>query len=143
MEEESIEKTAFITEGGLFEFLVMPFGLSNAPATFQRYMDALLAGLKWKNLLVYLDDIIIFSATFEEHLDDIKEVLTRLEKANLKLNAEKCFICQDKLTYLGHVVSREGIEADYAKIKAIVEMAAFLNYYYSFVTLSNASKHIL
>ena len=124
MNEDSIEKTAFITQSGLFEFLVLPFGLTNAPATFQRYMDAITAGLKWKCLLVYLDDIIIFSPTFDDHLRDVEEVLKRLEEANLKLNPEKCFVCQDKLKYLGHIVSSEGIEADYDKIKAIVEMSS-------------------
>ena len=122
MEKESIEKTAFITDSGLYEFNVMPFGLSNAPATFQRYMDAITAGLKWKSLLVYLDDIIVFSSTFEEHMNDLKEVLERLRTANLTLNPDKCFIFQNKLSYLGHVVSYEVIETDPRKIKAILSM---------------------
>ena len=122
MAKDSIEKTAFVTDSGLYEFLVMPFGLCNAPATFQRYMDAVLAGLKWNCLLVYIDDIIIFSPTFEEHLRDLREVFIPLRGANLSLNPEKCFICKEKLSYLGHVVSAEGIEADPIKIKAILEM---------------------
>ena len=122
MDKDSIEKTAFITDSGLYEFLVMPFGLSNAPATFQRYMDAVLAGLKWTCLLVYIDDIIIFSPTFEDHLRDLREVLTRLRNSNLSLNPEKCAVCKEKLNYLGHVVSAEGIEADPVKIKAILEL---------------------
>ena len=122
MEPASIEKTAFITDSGLYEFVVMPFGLSNAPATFQRYMDAVLAGLKWTCLIVYIDDIIIYSPTFEAHMNDLREVFGRLQGANLALNPVKCYICQVKLKYLGHIVSAEGIEADPVKIKAIVEL---------------------
>ena len=78
MDEKDIEKTAFITEEGLYEFIVMPFGLTNAPATFQRLMDTVMAGLKWSTLLVYLDDIIIFSNSFENHIRDLKTVFDRL-----------------------------------------------------------------
>ena len=85
MEPSSCEKTAFITTAGLYEFNVMPFGLTNAPATFQRMMDLLLAGLKWKCCLVYLDDIIIFSKTFEQHLSDLGDVLDRVEGADDRL----------------------------------------------------------
>ena len=72
------EKTAFISECGLFEFNVMPFGLCSAPAIFQRLMDAVLAGLKWRNLLVYLDDIIVFSDSFDKQLLDVKEMFLRI-----------------------------------------------------------------
>jgi hypothetical protein len=71
------EKTAFASHRGLFEFKVLPFGLCNAPATFQRFMDRVLAGLLWKNCLVYLDDIIVFTSTFEQHLKDFAQVLDR------------------------------------------------------------------
>jgi len=81
----SKEKTAFSTDSGLYEFNVMPFGLCNAPATFQRFMDATMAGLKWKTLLVYMDDIIVFSSTFAEHLVDLEGVFLRLQEANLTL----------------------------------------------------------
>lgn len=84
MAEEDVEKTAFIIEDGLWEFLFMPYGLTNAPSTFQRFMDATLVGLKWNCLLVYLDDIIIFSSNFEQHLRDVETVFTRLQSANLK-----------------------------------------------------------
>ncbi len=76
--EEDAEKTAFISHQGLFEFNVMPFGLCNAPATFQRCMDKCLAGLKWRSLLVYLDDIIVFSQDVKTHLEDLKDVFERL-----------------------------------------------------------------
>jgi hypothetical protein len=117
---DSKEKTAFITDSGLFEFNVMPFGLCNAPATFQRFMDATLAGLKWKSLLVYMDDIIIFSTTFDEHVKDLDEVFTRLDNANITLNINKCEFFKEKIHYLGHVVSVEGIQPSQDKIKAIL-----------------------
>ena len=116
------EKTAFVCDDGLFEFNVMPFGLTNAVATFQRYMDAVLAGLKWNQLLVYIDDIIIFSKSFEDHLRDVSLTLDRLIEANLQLKPSKCHFFQEKLKYLGHVVSEQGVAPDPAKIAAIVEM---------------------
>jgi len=72
MDEKDKEKTAFITDSGLWQFNVMPFGLTNGPATFQRYMDAVMAGLKWNILLIYIDDCLVFSKTFEDHLRDIE-----------------------------------------------------------------------
>ncbi len=117
---DSKEKTAFITDSGLYEFNVMPFGLCNAPTTFQRFMDATLAGLEWKSLLVYMDDIIIFSSTFSEHVKDLDEVFTRLDIANITLNINKCEFFKEKIHYLGHVVSVEGIQPSQDKIKAIL-----------------------
>ena len=78
----------------------MSFGLTNAPATFQRYMDAVLAGLKWNSLLVYIDDILIFSPTFESHLKDVETVFARLAEANLQLKPTKCNFFQKELVYL-------------------------------------------
>lgn len=139
------EKTAFITHEGLFEFNVMPFGLCNAPATFQRMMDMVLAGLKWKSCLVYLDDIVIFSSTFEEHMKYLEEVFMRLEEHNLYLKPSKCFIAYNEILYLGHKISSEGITPDPNKVAAIVgmkppknvsEMRSFLglcNYYRTYV----------
>jgi hypothetical protein len=122
MAKASMEKTAFITEDGLYEFRAMPFGLTNAPATFQRFMDATCAGLKWQCLLVYLDDLVVFSTSFEQHLIDLRAVFDRLRQANIQLKPSKCHFAQNKLKYLGHVVSDKGIEADPDKVKAIVEM---------------------
>jgi hypothetical protein len=122
LDKHSRDKTAFVTQSGLYEFLVMPFGLCNAPATFQRFMDATLASLKWKNLIVYLDDIVIFSPTFEQHIIDLREVFERLQNSNLKLKPSKCYICQDKINYLGHVISEKGIEPNPNKTKAILQM---------------------
>jgi len=81
----------------------MAFGLCNAPATFQRLMVAVLAGLKWKTLLVFMDDIGVFSKDFDTHLQDLKDVFIRLEETNLKLKPSKCHIFQKKLKFLGHV----------------------------------------
>ena len=82
---EDREKTAFVTRDGLFEFNVMPFGLCNGPATFQRLMDMILTGLQWTNCLIYLDDVIIFSHDFKSHLDNLQYVFQRLRSAGLKL----------------------------------------------------------
>ena len=122
MEQSSKEKTAFITDQGLFQFNVMSFGLTNAPATFQRYMDAVLAGLKWNTLLVYIDDILVFSPTFEDHVRDVNNVLDRLLEANITLKPSKCNVFQKELLYLGHLVSADGIRPDPKKIQAILEM---------------------
>src|SRR5262249_39928865 len=100
MDPASREKTAFITRSGLYKFTVMPFGLANAPATFQRLMDSVLAGLKWQHCLVYLDDIIIFSPTFTEHLAHLDSVFTRLEGAGLSLKLAKCFFVRAELPFL-------------------------------------------
>ena len=121
MAPEDKHKTAFVTDRGLFEFNVMPFGLTNAPATFQRFMDAVLAGLKWNILLVYLDDIFVFSPTFEEHLIDLRSTFDRLRQARLRLKASKCHLFQKELLYLGHVVSAEGTRPDPNKIRAVVD----------------------
>ena len=99
MRTEDRIKTAFVTDSGLYEYLVMPFGLTNACATFQRFMDTVLAGLKWKCVLVYIDDILVFSQTFEEHMKDLEEVFKRMKEANLKLKPSKCHLLQRKLEY--------------------------------------------
>ncbi|GFU97604.1 retrovirus-related Pol polyprotein from transposon 297 [Trichonephila clavipes] len=90
------EKTAFITPEGLYEFKVMPFGLCNAPATFERMMDNLLRHFKWTMCLCYLDDIIVFSETFEDHLIRLRLVLKCLQEAGLKLNSKKCLLLPKK-----------------------------------------------
>ncbi|GFT60659.1 transposon Tf2-9 polyprotein [Trichonephila clavipes] len=117
IDEADREKTAFITPEGLYEFKVMPFGLCNAPATFERMMDNLLRHFKWTMCLCYLDDIIVFSETFEDHLIRLRLVLKCLQEAGLKLNSKKClFAAQVKI--LGHLVSSNGVRPDPDKIKA-------------------------
>ena len=113
------EKTAFCTTEGLFEFTKMPFGLCNAPATFQRLMDLILSGLQWQSCLVYLDDIIIIGRTFLEHLNNLKNVFTRLREAGLKLQPPKCAFCQKKVSFLGHVVSADGVATDPSKLDKV------------------------
>lgn len=119
--EEDKEKTAFITHSGLYEFNVMPFGLTNAPATFQRLMNVTLAGLNWKTCLVYIDDILVFSRTMEEHFDRLREIFVRLQGANLKVKPSKCRFAFNETNYLGHIISERGIRPDPDKIKTIVE----------------------
>ena len=101
--------------GSIYQFKVMPFGLCNAPATFQRLMDRVLGGLKWSSCLVYFDDIIIVGSTFDDHLRNIGSVLMRLRGAGLKLKPAKCIFCQQQVSFLGHVVSSRGISTDPSK----------------------------
>ena len=112
-------KTTFITRRGSFQFDVLPFGLCNAPATFERLMDLVMSGLNYESLLVYLDDIIVFSETLEVHLVRLELVFLRLEAAGLKLKASKCHIMQQKVLFLGHVVTPQGIATDPDKIKLV------------------------
>lgn len=119
IDEESIEKTAFSTEFGHHEFLRMPFGLKNAPATFQRVMDQILRGLVNKTCLVYLDDIIIFSTSLQEHISNIKEIFNRLRDAGLKIQLDKSEFIKREVAYLGHIVTPEGVKPNPGKIKAI------------------------
>ena len=116
---EDRPKTAFTAGTGLYEFNVMPFGLCNAPATFERLMERVLSGLQWDICLVYLDDIIIFSKTFDDHLQRVGTVFSRLKGAGLKLKPKKCTLFQEKVLYLGHVVSKDGIATDQAKIDRV------------------------
>lgn len=88
--EKDRPKTAFVTKYGPFEYRKMPFGLCNAPSTFERCMELILKGLQWKTLLIYLDDVIIYSDTVESHLEQLDLVLTRLREAGLKLKPSKC-----------------------------------------------------
>ena len=121
MAPEDKHKTAFITPNGLYEFERMPFGLMNAPAIFSRMMNAVLAGLTWRDCLVYLDDIIIFGKSFEDHCDAFGRILDRIIAANLRINLEKCSLFCKEVIYLGHKVSSEGISTDPAKVDAILQ----------------------
>lgn len=109
MDQEDKPKTAFASRRGLFQFNVMPFGLCCVPATFERLMESVLAGLHWDTCLVYLDDINVAGKTFEEMLSNIRNVFDRLKGAGIKLKATKCCPFAKKVTYLGHVVSAEGV----------------------------------
>lgn len=104
LDAESAAKSAFITHQGLHEFVRMPFGMCNAPATFQRLMEIVLAGLLWDSCFVYIDDLLVCSPTFQEHLEHLCQVFTRLRKAGLRLKAKKCSFLREEVLYLGHVV---------------------------------------
>ena len=121
MDEDSIPLTAF-TVGplGFYECVRMPFGLTNAPATFQRLMESCLGDLHLKYCIIYLDDIIIFLKTPGEHLKQLRSVFEKLDEAGLRLKPGKCEFFRPQLEYLGHVVSKEGIETNPKKMAAIV-----------------------
>lgn len=115
----SIEKTAFNVENGHYEYVRMPFGLKNAPATFQRVMDNVLKDLQNKICFVYMDDIIIFSTSLQEHICNLKKVFTKLKDAGFKIQLDKSeFLCKS-IEFLGHVVTPEGVRPNQKKIEAI------------------------
>ena len=123
IKEEDKAKTAFRTSNGrLFEFNQVPFGLTNAPATFSRLMDKVLDGLAWETCLYYLDDVIIFSSTWEEHLNRLRDVFLRLRAAGLKLSPKKCVMAAKEVRYLGHCVSYDGIRPDPDLLQAIQDI---------------------
>ena len=121
MNEKDKEKTAFITHEGLYEWNVMPFGLCNAPTTFQRLMQEILDDLIYTKVLVYIDDIIIYSKTFEQHLKDVEEVFEKIRKAMLKLKLEKCDFMKREVNFLGFVVGKDGVKTNEDKIKKVKE----------------------
>ena len=123
MSEDDREKTAFTTPMGLYEFNRMPFGLCNSPATFQRLMQRCFGDLCYQTVLCYLDDVIIFSKTFDSHLAQLEQVLQRLQRIGLKLKTSKCHFLQREVLYLGHHVSADGIATDPAKIDAVKDWA--------------------
>ena len=120
MEEDAKACTAF-TVGplGLFECNRLPFGLTNSPATFQRLMEQVLEGLNMDICIVYLDDIVIFSESYEDHLKHLEAVFERISRHGLKLNPSKCKFYQRKVNYLGHVISEEGLQVDTEKTDAL------------------------
>ena len=122
LDKESQPKTAFVIKDGKWEFTRVPFGLAQAPAYFQRLINEVLQGLPFAR--GYLDDILIFSKTYDEHLDHIKQVFQRLREADLKLKREKCEFFQAEIYYLGHVLTGKGIKPNPGKVKAITEMPA-------------------
>ena len=125
--EADRHKTAFCTPFGLFEFNRMPFGLCNAPSTFQRLMERIFADQSCQSLLLYLDDVIVFSSSFEQHLQRLETVLQRLQKENLRAKLSKCCLFQKEVKYLGHVVSSEGVSTDPEKIAAVAKWRAPTN----------------
>lgn len=119
MNPSDIPKTAFSVEHGHFEFLRMPMGLKNSPSTFQRVMDNVLRGLQNVICLVYLDDIIVFSTSLQEHMNNLEKVFQRLRESNFKIQLDKSEFLKLETAYLGHVISTEGIKPNPDKITAI------------------------
>jgi len=119
MDESDAEKTAFSTSKGHFEFVRMPFGLSGAPATFQRALTLVLANELNKRCCVYLDDIIIFGKDKEEHDNNLRVVLKQLNSAGLKLSLEKCIFRAKQVSYLGHIIDKDGVRTDPQKIEKV------------------------
>ena len=121
--EEDKEKTSISTKYGNYQFHVMPFGLCNAPATFQRAMTEVLSDLLYKSAVVYIDDVNVFSKNIEEHIGHLQEVFLRLRKAGLKLKMTKCHFAKEELAFLGHVVSSKGVAVSPANIEKVRQFA--------------------
>ena len=113
------ENTAFTSRRGLFEFTVMPFGLCNAPATFERLMETILAGLHWEVCLIYLDDVIVTGKSFEDMVWNLEKVFERFQQAGLKLKPRKCKLFSKEVEFLGHIISESGIKTDPNKTKCV------------------------
>lgn len=110
LDPETREKSAFVTHEGVFQFLRMPFGLRNAPMSFQLLMSHVLKDQNWKYVLVYIDDILVFSKDFDTHLKHLNEVFKRLQQANLTLKPSKCQFAVDQVMFLGHILSANGVK---------------------------------
>ena len=119
MSQEDAHKTAFSTPYGHFQFKRMPFGLKNAPATFQRLMNSVLSGLQGIELFVYLDDIVIYSRSLQEHESKFNKLMERLRNAKLRLQPDKCEFLRHEVNYLGHIISEDGVKPDPKKIEAV------------------------
>ena len=117
--KEDRSKTAFVTHSGVFQYLRKPFGLTNAPASFQRALDQILQKYKWKTCLIYLDDIIIYSNSIEEHIRHVDEILTALGEASVTLNIEKCKFFTKTVEYLGHIIKPGTLEVDSANTQSL------------------------
>ena len=145
LSEEAKPKTAFATHSGLFQFAVMPFGLCNAPATFERLMSQVMRGLHWKRCLVYIDDILVFGNDFESALHSLELVLNRVAEYGLQLKSTKGNLFRTSVPFLGHIVGRAGLECDpnklsvvvnwiyFSTIKGVREFLGFTGYYRRFV----------
>jgi len=145
VKEEDRKKTAFTCEFGHYEFNRLPFGLCNAPASFQTTMNIALDDVLYHHAMVYLDDIIIFSHSIEEHIEHVDQVITLISKAGLKIKPEKCEFAKTEIIYLGHIISSSGIKPNPAKIDSVTnypppkdvnQLRTFLgivNYYRKFI----------
>lgn len=116
---EDVPKTAFRTHEGHYEFLVIPFGMMNAPATFQALINSVFRPLLRKKVLVFFEDILVYCLTKEQHIEDLAQVLHILSVHTLFANGNKCEFGQEKHNYLGHVISAQGLTMDMEKVKAM------------------------
>ncbi|UYV68123.1 hypothetical protein LAZ67_5003116, partial [Cordylochernes scorpioides] len=119
MHPEPVPKTAFVTNDGHYEYLVMPFGLKNAASTFQKIIQKVIGTLLWKGVCVFQDDIIIYSSSFSQHMNLIKQVFEKLLEYNIKLKFNKCSFAQSEVKYLGHIIGHNKVKPDPDKIKAV------------------------
>ena len=122
IEEEDRPKTSFVTPGCQRHYSRWPFGLASSPAIFQRMVDMLLGGMQWVFAVGYIDDTIVYSDTWADHVAHLRQLLEALRKATLELHPGKCAFRAQEEKYLGHLVTRDGIRACPSKIKAILEM---------------------
>ena len=116
---DAIEKTAFVTPDGHYEWTVMGMGLTNAPATFQRLMHKVLGSLMWKHSMAYMDDLIVFSSNFDEHIRNLAEVFECIQNAGLKMKPSKCAFAKNEIQYLGHIITANGVRCDPANIDKV------------------------
>ena len=157
VEESHKERTAF-TVGtlGFYEFNKMSFGLANAPATYQRLQEECLGDLHLKICYIYLDDLIIFSRTFEEHLARLRQIFDRIRQYGLKLSPKKCSFLMNRVKYIGHIVSEEGVQADPDKVdklrkwptpkypEEVRSFLGFVGYYKKFIgNFSNIARPLI
>jgi hypothetical protein len=122
MNEDDVEKTAFRSHRGLFQFRRMPFGLKNGPSIFQRIMQGVLAPYLWIFCLVYIDDIVVYSRSYEDHIDHLDKILSAIEKTGITLSPVKCHLFYGSILLLGHKVSRLGLSTHKEKVQAIIDL---------------------
>lgn len=127
MHLNDVYKTAFKTHFGHFEYLVMPFGLTNAPSTFQSLMNSVFKPLLRKGVLVFFDDILVYSQSWDAHLNHLRTVLDLMQQNHLCANIKKCSFGVAKVHYLGHIISNSSVQTEPDKIQAIVNWPAHTN----------------